>query len=54
MDPRAIAELFRLEGTGAPLNAAVTEDRFLVLSESGQNRCQTCCSPAASRTTATM
>jgi electron-transferring-flavoprotein dehydrogenase len=36
MDPRAIAELFpNWKEEGAPLNAAVTEDRFLVLSETG-------------------
>ena len=36
MDPRAIAELFPdWKEQGAPLNAAVSEDRFLVLSESG-------------------
>ena len=36
MDPKAIAELFpNWKEDGAPLNAAVTEDRFLVLSESG-------------------
>jgi electron-transferring-flavoprotein dehydrogenase len=36
MDPKAIAELFpNWKEDGAPLNAAVTEDRFLVLSETG-------------------
>src|SRR5512134_3801902 len=36
MDPRAIAELFpNWKEDGAPLNAAVSEDRFLVLSETG-------------------
>ncbi len=36
MDPRAITELFpNWKEDGAPLNAAVSEDRFLVLSESG-------------------
>jgi len=36
MDPKAIAELFpNWQADGAPLNAAVSEDRFLVLSESG-------------------
>ncbi|HEX5803774.1 MAG TPA: NAD(P)/FAD-dependent oxidoreductase, partial [Azospira sp.] len=36
MDPRAIAELYpNWKEAGAPLNAAVSEDRFLVLSESG-------------------
>ncbi len=36
MDPKALAELFpNWKEDGAPLNAAVSEDRFLVLSESG-------------------
>jgi electron-transferring-flavoprotein dehydrogenase len=36
MDPRAIAELFPdWEALGAPIKAAVSEDRFLVLNESG-------------------
>ncbi len=36
MDPKALAELFpNWQEDGAPLNAAVTEDRFLVLSETG-------------------
>jgi len=36
MDPRAIGELFpNWKEDGAPLNAAVSEDRFLVLSETG-------------------
>ncbi len=36
MDPKAITELFpNWKEDGAPLNAAVSEDRFLVLSESG-------------------
>ena len=39
MDPKAIAELFpNWKEDGAPLNAAVTEDRFLVLSETGAKR----------------
>ena len=36
MDPKALAELFpNWKEDGAPLNAAVSEDRFLVLSETG-------------------
>ncbi|MBK8522771.1 MAG: electron transfer flavoprotein-ubiquinone oxidoreductase [Betaproteobacteria bacterium] len=36
MDPKAITELFpNWKEDGAPLNAAVSEDRFLVLSETG-------------------
>jgi len=36
MDPRALAELFpNWKEDGAPLNAAVSEDRFLILSETG-------------------
>jgi electron-transferring-flavoprotein dehydrogenase len=36
MDPRAIAELFPdWEALGAPIKAAVSEDRFLVLNENG-------------------
>src|SRR5437588_12005297 len=36
MDPRALAELFPdLKEKGAPLNTAVSEDRFLFLTESG-------------------
>jgi electron-transferring-flavoprotein dehydrogenase len=39
MDPRSLAELFPdWKELGAPLNAAVTEDRFLVLNEDGGNQ----------------
>src|SRR5258708_24846277 len=39
MDPRALAELFPgWKQQGAPLNTAVSEDRFLFLTESGSFR----------------
>src|ERR1700739_1614075 len=39
MDPRALDELLpEWKAQGAPLDVAVTEDRFLFLSESGANR----------------
>jgi electron-transferring-flavoprotein dehydrogenase len=47
MDPRAITELFPdWQAQGAPLKAAVSEDRFLVLSEGGATQVPNCLLPA--------
>ncbi len=47
MDPRAIDELFPdWKALGAPLDVAVSEDRFLILSESGSTRIPNALLPA--------
>ena len=54
MDPRALTELIPdWKEQGAPLNVAVTEDRFLFLTETGSKSVPTCCCRTTSRTTAT-
>jgi electron-transferring-flavoprotein dehydrogenase len=54
MDPRALNELIPdWKEKGAPLNAPVSEDRFLFLTESGSTRTPNWMLPGASRTTAT-